>query len=339
MRNWDTRDESGTDKGCEWEKDWEDVQRVCRKLDIPCQMIDLSREYWLRVFEPSLKAWETGDTPNPDIWCNREVKFGALMDHLTEDTQYLATGHYARKGYNSPSGRPQLLRPLDRHKDQTYYLSSITEISLSKSIFPLADLRKDEVREIAKRAGLHTASREESMGICFVGEKRSFNEFLANYLPPKPGPIIDLTTGRTVGEHQGLWTYTIGQGAKIRGMPERLFVTRKDKDRNTIWVVPSKHSDLLVSNIRAKNWSWIWADQPPPAIDTAEGFRARMQFRHRMMDVACAVYRKGDGSILITLDEPQKAAATGQIAAIWDGPWCLGCGTIDAVYSPTSEPS
>ncbi|ETW86243.1 hypothetical protein HETIRDRAFT_311357 [Heterobasidion irregulare TC 32-1] len=339
MRNWDTRDESGTDKGCEWEKDWEDVQRVCEKLDIPCQMVDCSREYWLRVFEPSLKAWESGDTPNPDIWCNREVKFGALLDRLTEGTQFIATGHYARKGHHPVSQRPQLLRPVDRHKDQTYYLSSITEASLSKTLFPLSDLRKNEVREIAVRAGLHTASREESMGICFVGEKRSFNQFLADYLPPKPGPIIDSVTGHTIGEHQGLWTYTIGQGAKIRGMQEKLFVAHKDKEQNTIFVVPSRcsHEDLLVSNMRAKDWSWIWADEPPSAIDTPEGFHARMQFRHRMIDVPCVVRRVADGSILINLDAPQKAAATGQIAAIWDRDWCLGCGTIDAINLSTAS--
>ncbi|KAI0311801.1 tRNA-specific 2-thiouridylase [Amylostereum chailletii] len=334
MRNWDTRDESGTDKGCEWEKDWEDVQRVCRKFDIPHRMIDLSREYWLRVFEPSLKSWEMGDTPNPDIWCNKEVKFGALMDHLPVDTQFIATGHYAHKLYHPETHRPQLLRPHDRLKDQTYYLSSISESSLSKTLFPLAHLPKGSVRKIAYDAELHNASRAESMGICFVGEKRRFSDFLSDYLTPNPGPILHLETGRQLGTHQGLWTYTIGQGAKIRGMPERMFVARKDKSTNALWVASINNPALLASSITMNDWSWIWADAPPPNLASRSGFRARMQFRHRMLDVPCTVFSANPSnprSIHIVFDEPQKAVAHGQIAALWDGEWCLGCGTIEDV--------
>ncbi|KAI0062349.1 tRNA methyltransferase [Artomyces pyxidatus] len=335
MRNWDTRDESGTDKGCEWERDWEDVQRVCKKLDIPCEMVDLSREYWLRVFEPSLKAWERGDTPNPDIWCNREVKFGALMDRLAKDGEFLATGHYARRGHDPLTHRPRLLRPLDRLKDQTYYLSSITESSLSKALFPLENMTKAEVREVAKMAGLHTASRGESMGICFVGEKRRFTDFLADYLPPLPGPIIDLYSGRQVGEHRGLWAYTIGQGAKIRNLPEKLFVAHKDRDTNTVWVAPDSHPALLATELVSKDWSWIWDDAPPSPIDTPAGLRARMQFRHRMLDVPCTVFRlPEDGSIRIIFDDQQKAVAPGQVATVWDNNWCLGSGVIETVVTP-----
>ncbi|KAI0053929.1 tRNA methyltransferase [Auriscalpium vulgare] len=331
MRNWDTRDESGTDTGCEWEKDWEDVQRVCRTLDIPCRMVDLSRDYWTRVFEPALKAWELGDTPNPDIWCNREVKFGALMDRLAENIEFLATGHYARKAHDPISLRPQLFRPLDRQKDQTYYLSSIPEASLSKAIFPLADLTKSDVREIAKQAGLHTASRDESMGICFVGEKRRFSDFLAEYIPQKLGHMIDLRTGQIVGEHRGLWAYTIGQGARVQGLPEKLFIARKDNATNEIWLAPGSHPALSASKITAKHWSWIWGDAPPLAIDTPAGLRARLQFRHRMLDVPCTVRRSATDAIEISFDEPQKAVAPGQIATVWDNDWCLGCGTISGV--------
>ncbi|KAG6905769.1 hypothetical protein DXG01_000836 [Tephrocybe rancida] len=249
MRNWDTRDESGSDKGCEWEKDWEDVQRVCKLLDLPCRLIDLSRDYWNRVFEPSLRQWEDGVTPNPDIWCNREIKFGALLEHLpsapgASSKTWFATGHYARKEW-SELGRSKLLRATDDIKDQTYFLAGISEAGLSRALFPLGSLLKSEVRELAKHHRLPTAERKESMGICFVGKKGRFGDFishenptLASYIPPNPGPIIDLSTGLTVATHTGLWNYTIGQGAKIRGMNERAFVVRKDAKCNTVYVAP-----------------------------------------------------------------------------------------------------
>ncbi|KAI0707713.1 5-methylaminomethyl-2-thiouridylate-methyltransferase [Earliella scabrosa] len=341
MRNWDTRDESGTDQGCEWKKDWEDVQRVCRMLGIRCELIDLSREYWTRVFEPALELWESGSTPNPDIWCNREVKFGALMDHLTHKDSWLATGHYADKRWALPSpswsnlfayskfpARPQLRRPVDRNKDQTYYLAAIPESSLSRALFPLAPYKKAEVREMAQKWGLPTAAREESMGICFVGEKRKFDDFISQYIPPKAGKIIDLESGNVLGRHQGLYSYTIGQNARIKGMAQKMFVARKDPKENAIYVVPgSDHPALSSNSIIVDKWKWIWHDAPPDGID-AEGFRGRVQYRHRMMDVAGAIQRLGDGRMRITFQKPQSSVATGQVAAMWHRDWCLGCGII-----------
>ncbi|KAI0797492.1 tRNA-specific 2-thiouridylase, partial [Abortiporus biennis] len=349
MRNWDTRDESGTDQGCEWKKDWADVQKVCKVLDIPCRLVDLSREYWTRVFEPSLHTWETGGTPNPDIWCNKEVKFGALVQRLTSPDTWLATGHYARKGWSSPPSllshlvssaqtpiRPKLLRPLDRHKDQTFYLSSISEESLARSIFPIAHLNKPEVRKLAHEWGLPTAERDESMGICFVGQKRRFDDFLAKYIPPNPGPIVELATGRVIGTHNGLWSFTIGQNARVKGMPEKMFVCEKDIEKNTLYVVPgSNHPTLYKSGLVVRDWRWIWSDSPPPEIDTPSGFRARLQYRHRMMDVACTVHSRcrsrgdNDAELRIDFDDPQHAVAPGQVAVIWSDDWCLGCGIID----------
>ncbi|PCH37936.1 5-methylaminomethyl-2-thiouridylate-methyltransferase [Wolfiporia cocos MD-104 SS10] len=343
MRNWDTRDESGTDSGCEWKKDWEDVQRVCRYLDIPCRMIDLSRQYWTRVFEPALQMWEDGYTPNPDVWCNKEVKFGALIDNLTENDSWLATGHYADKSWSpmpnifssllgkSATPRPQLRRPKDRTKDQTYYLAAVPEASLARAIFPLARYSKPEVRELARKWGLPTAQREESMGICFVGEKRRFNEFLSQYIEPKPGPIIDMTTGETIGIHKGLWTLTIGQNARIKGMPAKTFVKSKHPETNSIFVVPGSNNPLLSDKaLIAANWQWIWRDSPPLGVYTKEGFRCRLQYISRMIDVPCTIRQEhaGGNSMLITLDEPQKGITPGQVAVIWDGDWCLGCGII-----------
>ncbi|TFY76473.1 hypothetical protein EWM64_g7539 [Hericium alpestre] len=185
------------------------------------------------------------------------------------------------------------------------------------------------------------------MGICFVGEKRKFTDFLGkgaffhgwtvaderrgagDYIPPRPGPIRELDTGRTLGEHQGLWTYTIGQGAKIKGMPQRMFVVRKDKARNEIWVAPSTHADLLAAGVSVRDWSWIWENGAPEALDALGGLHARMQFRHRMAEVGCIIRRgSGEHELTITFDEPQKAVALGQIAAVWSDDVCLGCGTI-----------
>ncbi|EIW60203.1 tRNA 5-methylaminomethyl-2-thiouridylate-methyltransferase [Trametes versicolor FP-101664 SS1] len=346
MRNWDTRDESGTDSGCEWKKDWEDVQRVCRMLDIPCEMVDLSREYWTRVFEPALAMWESGNTPNPDIWCNREVKFGALIDRLHSRDAWLATGHYTDKSwahpqlswanmyaYNKIPPRPQLRRPVDRSKDQTYYLAAISEASLARSIFPLAPYKKTEVREMAQKWGLPTASREESMGICFVGEKRRFDDFLSQYVTPKPGPIIDLTNGQTVGRHRGLHTLTIGQNARLKGMAEKMFVARKDAKENALYVVPgSTHPALYSDSMIVDNWRWVWADTPPPGVATANGMLAQVQFRHRMLDLPCRVYQRGDGTVRINFRRPQSSVATGQVAAIWKNDWCLGCGIISQTH-------
>ncbi|EKM55235.1 uncharacterized protein PHACADRAFT_255702 [Phanerochaete carnosa HHB-10118-sp] len=332
MRNWDARDESGTDEGCEWKKDWHDVQRVCKMLDIPCKLVDLSKEYWNRVFQPSLALWEAGATPNPDIWCNKEVKFGALMQHLTSEDTWLATGHYARKGWDmeQSSPRPKLLRPLDRLKDQTYYLSAIPESSLGRTLFPLAQYTKDQVKQMARDWKLPTAERPESMGICFVGEKRRFDTFISQYIPPKPGPIVDLD-GNTLGKHQGLWQFTLGQNARIPGLREKMFVCDKDPEWNEILVVPgSDHKEMYSTGLVACDWQWIWADSPPEGLRSPDGLRARMQFRHRMLDIPCTVFGTPEqNTVRIIYDEPQKVVPAGQVAAVWVDDWCLGCGVIE----------
>ncbi|TFK46652.1 5-methylaminomethyl-2-thiouridylate-methyltransferase [Heliocybe sulcata] len=352
MRNWDTRDESGTDKGCEWEKDWEDVQRVCKMLDLPCKMVDLSREYWTRVFEPSLELWERGETPNPDVWCNRlacrEVKFGALLDRVAPDTQWLATGHYARKEWTqslTPASnqsselysmriRPQLLRAADRRKDQTYYLSSIKEASLRKALFPLGDLTKVEVRAMAKQYSLPTAEREESMGICFVGEKHKFNEFLSQYVPPKPGEIIDFDTDQVLGQHQGLWNYTIGQRTKIGGLPNKTFVADKDVAKNIVYVVQGgDHPALYRNRMNVRDFEWIWPDSPPLAVfDHINGFKTRLKHRHMMETVPATMVRLDDKRMTISLDQPEKGIAPGQTVSVYHGDWCMGCGVVEIAY-------
>ncbi|KAJ6576715.1 tRNA-specific 2-thiouridylase [Mycena vulgaris] len=336
MRNWDTRDEYGnTDKGCEWEKDLEDVQKVCKVLDIPCQMIDLSKEYWNRVFEPSLSQWEHGITPNPDVWCNREIKFGALLERLPHKDggapPWLATGHYARKDWSA--SRPRLLRSVDTVKDQSYYLSSITQRGLARAMFPIGGLTKPEVRKIAQDGGIPTSvlERGESMGLCFIGEKKrtDFKDFIASYITPSPGPVKLMATGKTLTEHSGLWSFTIGEKIRLPGMPEKLYVLRKDIPANTILVGPDRDPALYSRSVRARDFAWIWADDPPAALP--QGVQLSVQIRHRMAAVPCtARTADNDAGVEITFAEPLRGVASGQVVALWDGDWCLGCGLITA---------
>ncbi|KAH7873111.1 tRNA methyl transferase-domain-containing protein [Lentinula edodes] len=305
MRNWDTRADSGTDKGCEWEKDWDNVQRVCKSLGIPCTMNDLLRENWNRIFQPALDVWESGSMPNPDVWCNREIKFGALLERLRVDPitgiSWFATGHYARK---------------HQTKDQSYYLSSISEQGLARSLFPLSEITKVDYR-------LETAEKPESMGLCFVGESGNFSQFLNSYLRPNPGPIIDSTMQKVIGHHEGLWTYTIGENAKVAGQPSKMFVSHKDPIKNAIYVVPS-------SNHQALREQRIWNDSPPAIIFEPAGFRAAVKVRHRQDVQSCIAKTAHDGKLEIITNEPMRGVSPGQVAALWDGDWCLRCGVITA---------
>ncbi|KIO28011.1 hypothetical protein M407DRAFT_14811 [Tulasnella calospora MUT 4182] len=332
MRNWDKRDESGTDIGCQWEKDWEDVRRVCQVLDIPVRMIDLSQQYWTRVFEPSLDEWQRGLTPNPDVPCNREVKFGALMDQaLSGSNQWLATGHYTRTAnieVRPNSRRRALLKAKDPIKDQSYFLSSVSQRQLSKAAFPLGDLLKSQVREIAKAKGLPTASRPESMGLCFVGQKEGrIDRFLSDYIPPEPGPIVDLE-GRVMGEHKGLWTYTIGQGARISGQLIKLFVAGKDPSRNAIIVVPgSDHPALFSLTARTSSWHWI-ADEPPPQLQSDNSsLEATVKICYGERQEQCVATRDGEG-LHLSFKNPIRGVTPGQYAVLYDGDICLGSGKM-----------
>ncbi|KAF7327940.1 tRNA-specific 2-thiouridylase MnmA [Mycena kentingensis (nom. inval.)] len=335
MRNWDTRDEYGSsDKGCEWERDWEDVQKVCKAYAIPCEMIDLSKEYWMRVFEPALRDWEYGVTPNPDVWCNREIKFGALLSHLPTGKDgkppWLATGHYARKDWHN--GRPRLLRSSDPRKDQTYYLSSVPEAGLAQAIFPLGDLTKNQVREIAGDGIMPQSvlERSESMGLCFIGEKKrsDFQRFLSSYLRPSPGPIVMFSSRKRVAQHKGLWSYTVGENVRLAGHQEKLYVISKDVNSNTILVGPARERHLYAKSVVVRAFSWIWREHPP--ADLESGVQLSAQIRHMMSGVSCTVtdIDSNPNKIRITFDEPLRGVAPGQVAALWDGDWCLGCGLI-----------
>ncbi|SCV69091.1 BQ2448_2111 [Microbotryum intermedium] len=338
MRNWDTLDEnSQTSGGCEWEKDWEQVQVLCRENlgGVKPSLVDLSKEYWNEVFERSLGEWERGVTPNPDVVCNQEIKFRALPSILFEKdpNAYLATGHYARL---SPSPLDPLEPALHRGsyplKDQSYYLSTSPISALKKTLFPLGEYRKDEVKELARKWGLpdKITERKESMGICFVGKKgKRFRHWLDAYLPPKPGNIV-LSSGKVVGHHQGLWQYTIGESARLPGLPSRHFIGRKDVEKNEIVVVPEDSPILRIVKLFSKDFKWLSSHHLPKEIDSPKGFHVDAQTRSLQ-----------EGSLarsIIELKDPLIGVSPGQAIVLYDGTWCLGGGTIESTTTLADLP-
>ncbi|GAA5859233.1 hypothetical protein JCM1840_003811 [Sporobolomyces johnsonii] len=335
MRNWETLDESSGSGGCEWEKDWADVQQICQDNlgGLKPELIDLSREYWQEVFEPALEGWAAGVTPNPDVTCNQRIKFKALPDRLLsrDPSAWIATGHYARL-LPSPldPSEPSLHRAAFLSKDQSHYLSTSPLPALRRTLFPLgAFASKDDVRDLAHKWDMHTKDKKESMGICFVGVRKGFSGFLDSYIPPSPGDIED-ANGKVVGQHRGLWRYTVGEGARLSGFPEKQFVGRKDAKRNVVVVVPKSHPILRCVAISTTDFTWTSPLHPPPELDTPSGFAAEAQTRSlpggALSD--CTVKRATDGSLSIELGTPIVGVSPGQAVALYRGSWCLGGGTI-----------
>ncbi|TXT15919.1 hypothetical protein VHUM_00422 [Vanrija humicola] len=303
MRNWDPllseeSTDSSRDAGssrqpnmspCAWERDWADVKRVCAHVGIPerdISLLDLSKEYWSRVFEPAVAVWEAGQTPNPDVACNREIKFGALMQHI-KPGHYLATGHYARV-VRSDASHATLHRAIDSNKDQTYYLSQVPGHQLAKAVFPLAGIPKPSVRELAAHFELPTATREESMGVCFIGERGHFGDFVSQYTSPPSttGYLVD-TAGKRYGAHRGSHYYTIGQRARVGGMDGRWFVAQKGVGENgndILLVQGADHPALQCKELDCGEFNWI-AGVPPPEMDGSGVLDAMVQVRHRMSAV------------------------------------------------------
>ncbi|KAF7726262.1 hypothetical protein EC973_008972 [Apophysomyces ossiformis] len=316
MRNWDTADERGV---CTSAEDWQDVQKVCEHLKIHCRQIDFVKEYWTEVFQQTIEDYEAGLTPNPDIACNRSIKFGALLKKVPEDV-WLATGHYCR----SRDGK--LLRGRDPLKDQSYYLSTVTESAIRRTLFPLGEFEsKAQVKAMAHQLGLHVATKRESMGICFVGQRKRFAEFLAEYIPQSPGPAVDLE-GHLIGRHTGLFGYTIGQASRICHGSEKWFVARKCLESNTLVCVPgSNHPALFHSACLARNWVWI--NDPP----FEKEMMVDAQVRYRQKPEKAILTHQPDGRYAVRFLRPVRAMAPGQQVVVWQNDWCLGGGVIDTM--------
>lgn len=315
MRNWDDND-----PGCRAEADRLDALRVCAHLGIPFRVLDFQETYRTQVFQAFLEGYARGITPNPDILCNREVKFGVFLDAvLAGGAQRLATGHYARTA--QVNGQTALLRAHDRSKDQSYFLSSVGHRALNQVVFPLGDLPKTRVRAIAAEAGLLTAGKKDSTGICFIGE-RDFKSFLATYLPAQPGPIVD-ATGRQLGIHAGALYYTVGQRAPlggVKGAPEGpWFICEKRVADNTLVVVLGvEHPALMSTQATTGAVSWV-AGAPPGSC-----FKAEVQLRHLGEAHPANVRIADDGGARIDFATAVRALAPGQQAVFYQGDLCLG---------------
>ena len=319
MKNWEEKDEEGV---CTSTADFDDVRRVCDQIGIPYYTVNFVKEYWDRVFSHFLEEYRAGRTPNPDVLCNKEIKFKAFLDFaLKAGSDGLATGHYARLR-RGESGT-ELLRAADLGKDQTYFLAALSQEQISRAMFPIGHLQKSELREIARRAGLRTADKKDSTGICFIGE-RNFKKFLMQYLPALPGDMVT-PEGRVVGRHDGLMYYTLGQrrglGIGGAGDGERWFVVEKDLARNEL-VVTQGETELLFSQaLRANSLTWF-AGQAPGAA-----FRCTVKHRYRQPDQDAVVEVWGE-ECLVRFDKPQRAVTPGQWVVFYHGEICLGGGII-----------
>jgi tRNA-specific 2-thiouridylase len=324
MKNWEDDDD---DEYCSTRQDFIDAAAAADVIGIEFEAVNFAAEYKERVFASFLAEYSAGRTPNPDVLCNAEIKFKAFLDHaLRMGASQIATGHYAR--VREREGRFELLRGLDQGKDQSYFLHRLSQAQISKAVFPVGALQKREVREIAARAGLPNHAKKDSTGICFIGE-RPFREFLQRYLPRQPGPM-KTPEGVTVGEHQGLMYYTIGQrqglgiGGSKAGDGTPWFVVSKSIAENVLTVVQGHdHPALLKSTLSADDASWIAGEFPA----SREGFGAKT--RYRQTDAACAMTRLADGRFQLKFASPQWAITPGQSAVIYDGEVCLGGGMID----------
>lgn len=324
MKNWE---EDDTDSYCAAHVDLADAQAVADKLGIKLHTVNFASEYWDFVFEHFLAEYKAGRTPNPDILCNREIKFKAFLDYALElGADGIATGHYARVR-QLPSGEFQLLRGLDQNKDQSYFLHAIGQYALSHALFPIGELEKPEVRHIAEEQGFVTARKKDSTGICFIGE-RKFRDFLQKYLPAQPGDIVT-PEGHVIGKHQGLMYYTLGQrqGLGIGGVKNAQenawFVVDKDLNNNRLLVAQGHQNDwLLKPTLEAEQMHWI-ADHAP-----AEQFTCTAKIRYRQMDSKCQVTVIGQDKIRIEFAEMQRAITPGQSVVLYQGEVCLGGGII-----------
>ncbi len=331
MKNWEDDDDEAY---CSARADMIDAMAVCDRLDIPFHFINFAREYWERVFAYFLEEYRAGRTPNPDILCNREIKFRAFLDHALQHlgAQAIATGHYAR--LRRDEAGVHLLKGRDDNKDQSYFLHALQQSQIERVLFPVGDLPKPQVRQLAEQAGLATAKKKDSTGICFIGERR-FREFLQRYLPAQPGEIVTLA-GQTIGTHHGLMYYTLGQrqGLGIGGLrdfgEEPWFVVAKDLERNRLVVTQgTDHPALYHDGLIASQLTWIGAQDHTPAPP----LRCMAKTRYRQPDQACVIEPLEDGRIRVIFEHKQRAMTPGQSVVFYQGEECLGGAVIESTFN------
>ncbi|MDA3440074.1 tRNA 2-thiouridine(34) synthase MnmA [Acinetobacter bereziniae] len=342
MKNWEEDD--GTEY-CTAMEDLADAQAVCDKIGIKLHTANFAMEYWDRVFEHFLAEYAAGRTPNPDILCNKEIKFRAFLDHAVSlGADFIATGHYCRRGETATNSKGDqyapLLRGVDNNKDQTYFLHAVHGREINKTLFPVGEIEKPQVRKIAEELGLVTAKKKDSTGICFIGERR-FNDFLKQYLPAQPGKIV-LDSGKEVGDHHGLMYYTLGQRGGIglgglKGAEEGAwFVLHKDLEGNRLVVGQGHEHPLMQSTVL---WSeaidWVAGEQEI----SESGFRCTAKTRYRQPDQACTIYKDSNtpSGVRVEFDEPQRAVTPGQSVVFYVDEVCLGGGVIHHTNAPKPD--
>jgi tRNA-specific 2-thiouridylase len=334
MRNWDSATNNDVlgnptlyDEVCTQEIDYIDAKKVADQIGVPLMRVDFVEEYWDKVFSYFLEELKRGRTPNPDILCNKHIKFRAFLDHAKDlGADFVATGHYARVTHED--NVHTMLRGLDNNKDQTYFLCQLSQDQLEHVLFPVGELDKSEVRRIAEENDLFTADKKDSTGICFIGE-RNFSSFLKNYLPAQPGDMVDIVTGKKMGEHFGLMNHTIGQrkGLGIGGAGEAWFAVGKNLDENVLYVAQGKNNEFLFSDTAIiEDVNWIPKDKP------TEKMKLGAKFRYRQPDQDVTLEFIDETTVKLTYPQKIKAVTPGQAAVFYDGDVCLGGGTIKDVF-------
>lgn len=326
MKNWEEKDENGV---CASEKDFADVKAVANKIGIPYYSVNFAKEYYERVFEHFLEEYSRGRTPNPDVLCNREIKFGPFLECAKKlGATKIATGHYAR--VEEKNGLYYLKKAVDQNKDQTYFLNQLSQEQLSMVEFPIGHLTKPELRAMAEKFGLSTAEKKDSTGICFIGE-RNFKEFLKGYLPAKSGKIVDYQTKKVLGTHDGLMYYTLGQrkglgiGGQKDGSGDAYFVCEKDLEKNILYVTQGEQDILFSDGLISGKINWI-----PKKPDTNE-FECFAKFRYRQPEQRVKVKIMPDDTTVVTFAEKQRAITPGQYVVFYDEEYCLGGGVIEKI--------
>lgn len=318
MKNWDENDSE-----CTATDDYLDVVKVAKSLGIKHYTVNFEKEYWDEVFTYFLDEYKKGRTPNPDVMCNQNIKFKAFLDFaLKLDADYIAMGHYAR--VKRENGHAYLLRGLDENKDQSYFLSRVSEEALQKTLFPIGELKKEEVRKIAKELNLSTAEKKDSTGVCFIGE-RNFNNFLDKFLFTKPGPIVD-EKGNILGEHSGLMHYTIGQRKGIGiggvGTGEPFFVADKNLEKNELIVAQGINNPILYKDT-------FYVEDPFFINDTPDfPLKCTGKIRYRAPDAGMEITKEDENTLKIVLEKPLKGITPGQIAVFYTGEILIGSGII-----------
>lgn len=327
MKNWEQDDDEDY---CAAADDLKDAQQVSDKLGIKLHSVNFADQYWDRVFKHFLDEYSAGRTPNPDILCNKEIKFKAFLDYALQlGADFIATGHYVQRGEHD--GSYQLLKGLDDNKDQSYFLYTLNQQQLKHSLFPVGDIEKPVVRSIAEKSGFITHNKKDSTGICFIGE-RKFKDFLQRFIPAQPGEIKTLD-GITIGKHHGLMYYTLGQrkGLGIGGVKnaseEPWFSVKKDLENNILYVAQGEDSSLYHTHLTTSQLSWVSGKSPDLP------YNCKAKVRYRQEDQACTIHSMENNSATVSFKQAQRAITPGQSIVFYNGNICLGGGVIDTMYN------